>query len=161
MKNDKKKQTMKTMKNLRWITCGASPAVHHLGCIACGASPAVHRLRWITCGASQAVVHHPYTHLTSHRALLPVYINIVFYGPPVGVTRHTSLFNIPFNLLLIQVCPERVNVTEIVEIHWSQSHKLENKLHIQKMNNKLPIHQMKINFLSNKLKINFSSRKYI
>ena len=56
-------------------TCGASPAMHHLRCITCGASPAV---------------HHPYTHLTSHRARMPVYINIVFYKPHVLAPQGTT-----------------------------------------------------------------------
>ena len=54
--------------HLRYITCGPSHAVHHLRsrqylqCITCGASPMVHHLPYITFGASPFMMHHWFIH---------------------------------------------------------------------------------------------------
>ena len=58
MENDEKQwKAMKTMKNDEMcITCGASPAVHHLQYITCSASFAEHHLPWLITDSSSIII---------------------------------------------------------------------------------------------------------
>ena len=70
-------QEMKSDEKRRCISCGASPAVHHLRCITCGASPAVHHLQCITFHDA-SLIHAPSTYLTSLNHI--IFKNIAHLG---------------------------------------------------------------------------------